>query len=291
MRKISILFCLVFIILAAQPSHAQIPGALAVFDLEASGLLTQLGLDQYIYYGQQLLDNASQISNLVTQVEYTAKSYQQAAGNLSRIGGIKSWDDFMDWYNRQLYLERRAMETFENMHVSVGNKQYAFSDIEGIARGIDEAYVQYWNDEFTEEQRRAMWLELGLTPANYAYRQVFQQKEAALARKFLALSEIQNEHYMNTVSRTREIKDRLGEDASLPLNEKIGEKELAALQLEMLADINKTLNDTAMMTAAQLELQGIDIYNRRTPVTEPVLAEWPENGFRPLEPVDLEERR
>jgi hypothetical protein len=278
MKRFLIMF-FVFLAASGQIVHSQ---PMQVIDVAVADLTTKLGWEQYIYYGQQLADNALQITHLVSQVEYTAKTYEQAFNNLSRIGEIKNYDDFWDWYNRQLYLERTAMETFGRMNVSIGSKQYSLTDIEGIARGLDESYVQYWNDEFTEEQRREMWIGLGLTPANYAYRETFREKEHALARKFLALSEIQNREYMDQVSRGNEIKEHLAADVFRPQEDKIGEKELSALQLEMLVNMNKTLNDLSMMTAAELEYLGIDYYKKQEPVYSPVLSVWPQDGFGKL---------
>jgi hypothetical protein len=284
MKRFLILF-FVFLMGSRQIVHSQVT---EVFDAAVGSLLTKMGIDQYIHYGQMVLDNISQINQLTIQAEYSAKAYQQAYNNLSRIGDIKSYDDFWNWYNRQLYLERRSREVFESMNVTVGSKKYAFTDIEGIAHGLDETYVQYWNNEFTEEQRKAMWLNLGLTPANYAYRQIWQEKEADLARKFLTLSEIQNEEYMAQMGRGKAKKDRLAMDALAEQDNKIGEKELAALNLDTNIDSNKILNDIAMMTAAQLELQAADYYSKQTPIVSPVFADWTEDGFRPLDPVDLE---
>jgi len=57
-----------------------------------------------IYYGQQLADNVQQMENTVKQIEYMKTQAERAVQNLASADDIKSWDDFMDFYNRQLYL-------------------------------------------------------------------------------------------------------------------------------------------------------------------------------------------
>jgi len=95
----------------------------------ADGLLRALiagsAAEQAIYYVQSIAQGVEQIASLEKQVEYTIKSYEQSLNNLKTIGDVKSWDDFTDWHNRQLYLERRAEENFTGMNVSVGNKNYS----------------------------------------------------------------------------------------------------------------------------------------------------------------------
>jgi hypothetical protein len=124
MKKIFILFCLVFIFLAGQPGHAQF----AVFDAALDALLGTANANSVVYYGQQLADNVAQINSLVAQAEHLANTVKMQVNNLSRIGEINSWDDFMEWHNRQLYLERKTEETFMGMNVSIGNKNYSLWD-------------------------------------------------------------------------------------------------------------------------------------------------------------------
>jgi len=226
MKKIFVLFCLAFIILAGQPCHAQV---MAVFDAVVEELLGSSIAAQATYYAQQIYDNASQITNLVSQLEYMANTFQMQVNNLSRIGDIKSWDDFMDWHNRQLYLERKTEETFNGMNVSIGNKNYSLWDVEGIAYGVKDTYVDYWDREFTEDQQKEMWLRMGLTPSNYAYVQTWKEREKDIARRFLTAPSVQNEESMEQAEQANKFKNRLAEDSGLDLDQKISEKELLSL--------------------------------------------------------------
>jgi len=78
----------------------------ATFDSALNLLMGITHVDQMIYYDQQLADNIAQIDNLVKQVEHMKEQAERTVQNLASAKDIKDWDDFMDFYNRQLYLER-----------------------------------------------------------------------------------------------------------------------------------------------------------------------------------------
>jgi hypothetical protein len=101
-------------------------------------------------------------------VDHLQTSAERSLQNLGSATDIKSWDDFKDWYNYQLYLERQTIRTFENMKVNIGGKNYHFTDVLGIYDGLKWETIEFWDNEFTEEQRREMWTKAGLSPANYA---------------------------------------------------------------------------------------------------------------------------
>ena len=255
---------------------------MAVADVALQGLVTKSGIDQYIYYGQQIASNVEQIFHLAAQAEHMANTVKMQMNNLSRIGEIRSWDDFMDWHNRQLYLERRTEETIRGMNVSIGNKNYSLYDVEGIKGGLREQHVEFWEKEFTEEQKREMWLGLGLTSSNYAYVQTWRQKEDYLAQRFLTATAVQNEESMNQLARDNDILNKLTRDVTAALDDKMGEKELAALQTELLVSNNVALNNIAMTLAEMQEMQAVDRRLRNTPVDAPPVSNWPRGGFRPL---------
>jgi hypothetical protein len=63
------------------------------------------------------------------------------------------------------------------MHITIGKKNYKITDVEGIAYGFKDTFIDYWDRELTEEQRREMWIELGVTPSNYAYISTWRERE------------------------------------------------------------------------------------------------------------------
>jgi len=271
------LLLLVVVFLPAQIAHSQ----LSVIDSAVELAIHESRLDQVFYYAQLVSQAMEQVVQIKNQIEQTAYIANRAMQNLTSAD-INSWDDFIDWYNRQLYLERMTVESFENMNVTIGKKNYKFTDIEGMVDGFNDTYIEYWNKEFTEEQRREMWLTLGLTPANYAYVQPFRARGRELAREFLAASSIQNNEYMNNAQRNNERQDLLAKDKELELDEKMGEKEVLMLLLESSMENNKVLNDIAMYQAREMELKAIEMYLEQMPDDEPQFSSWTGNGFRAL---------
>ena len=272
-----VLVVLVFIIFSGQ-LHAQV----AVFDAGVSSLIEAMQIDQIIYYGQMVYQLIEQATLLGEQVKNSYEIAKRTVQNLQSAGDIKNLDDFKRWYNRQLYLENRTMETIENWNVRIGGKSYSVYDVEGMADGLNDTYVEYWDQQFTEMQRRAMWLQLGLTPSNYVYRQTFKDKLRNLQREFLAAAEIQNEEYMENVGRGNEIMEKLANDKNLDTDEKMGEKEVLMYIAESIITSNKLMGNVLMNQAKMMEMESLKLYNDQTPVDAPILSDWPEDGFRPL---------
>jgi len=156
-----LLVSLVFVSLPCLQVHGQ---GFPVFDGIVNSTMTASGLSQVIHYAQMVAYNVEQIDQFYQMIEQFKEQAERTVQNLKSFKDIRKWDDFMDWYNRELYLERMTEEMFSDMKISIGKKQYHITDIEGMAYGVNDTYIEYWNKEFTEEQEREMWLKLGLTP-------------------------------------------------------------------------------------------------------------------------------
>jgi len=277
-----ILVLMVVIFLPATTAHSQMTVAIAAV---VDPIMTKLHLDQIAFYVQQAIDMGKEIEHFETQIKQLARQIDMNVQNLQNIKNIQNWDDFMDWYNRQLYLERRTEETWNNMNVSIGKKNYKLTDVEGIAYGLQDTYIDYWNKEFTEEQRREMWTNLGLTPANYAYIQTWKEREQQIAREFLSARAIHVEEYQQNMERnnaTKHIldqeKDKKDEDP-----DKLGLKGVAVLDAETNIASNKVLNDIHGDLVDIKEKMAVDMYQNRTPVDRPPMAKWDkDDGIQPL---------
>lgn len=223
-------------------------------------------------------------------VENFVRQTEQALKNLANIGEITSWDDFTSWYNRQLYLENMTENAFNSINIKIGGSNYKLLDIEGMAYGVKDSYIDYWDKEFTPEQNREMWLGLGMTPANYAYVQTWKGREQELARRFLTSSAVQNDEYMQSMIRNNRILKRLAGDSLLPDDEKIDEKELSAMGVETALNTNKTVNDIAMslaeiqdfMITTRLQDKASEMYFEELDYSEGYDADY----FRPLRRID-----
>jgi hypothetical protein len=282
MKKI-IIPLLVMASLPCQIIHAQLVTMVSAPILEA--IQSSAAVEQTVYWVQQAADMGTQIAQFVTMIENMEKQVKNQVQNLQNIGDIRSWDDFMDWYNRQIYLERMTEETFTGMNVSIGKKNYKLTDIEGIAYGLKDTYVDYWDKEFNEEQRKEMWVNLGLTPANYAYIQTWKEREQQIAREFLSARAIHNEEYRRNMGHNKKNHNALEEDKNKSDSDptKMGEKGVAVINAETNIANNKVLNDIEGHLVDIKEKMALDMYQKNTPSEVLPMSPWPENGFKPLD--------
>jgi len=276
MRKTLLLMVVVFFPMQA---YSQ----LVLMDPLVSAVMQATHIEQVIYYAQQLEDNIMQIENFRRMIENTGQQIDMAVQNLKSLDKIESWDDFVEFYNRQLYLERQAMQSFDNMHVTIGKKDYKLTDVYGMAEGFMETHVDYWNKEFTEEQRKEMWLGLGLTPANYAYVQPFRAKANELTKQGLTAVGIQNDWYTRNMEKNYERQKIMAEDKYKDVNDQLGEKGMLMMILDSLIETNKVMNDVAMNQAIEREERAVDKALDKAPKYKPPLADWSERtGFEKI---------
>jgi hypothetical protein len=275
MKKLRCVFFLI-VFLSGPFAHAQ----LAVIAAATDTILAASGIEQFIYYIQSMAQLVTNVQHAYDQLQNMIRAEQRVIRNLRGITDIKSWDDFMSWYNRQLYLEKQVEEKFNNLGVKIGKKTYHVKDIADIPYALKETYVDYWDEEFTEEQRREMWINLGLTPSNYAYIQTWKQREKDLIKKFLTKPEIQNDEYMEAMTRNSELADRLAEDRNKSDDDRMGEKEIASMEVEISIATNKTINDIAMTLAEMQEMQATQLLKNLTPDDSPPVSEsWDKSYF------------
>lgn len=242
-------FVLVFFVIA-------LPGVSAQMVVEL-GALTQTfmektKLDQIVYYVQMVEQQIEAVTNTYKQVEAMIRAEERALENIKGIANVNSYDDFMNWYNRQLNLEHQVETKFKNIGISVGDKTYNLKDIEEIPGAMDATYgSEYWNS-FTPAQRRDMWINLGLTPSNYVYQSTWKAREEQLFKMIMTNREMTREdnmaaaeHHANTLEEAN--KEGTGEkavlqailDVSVDTNSAIrkgNEDAAAALEWEMTRD-------------------------------------------------------
>jgi len=280
MKKFFIVFLAVFFL--PFQAHSQMVGAVTAPILES--LVASSHAEQFFRMGLLVDEAVKNAKELVDQGKTMASTLQRSILNIGRLGEIRNFGDFMDWYNRQLYMEKQTEEAFGRMNISIGGKTYNLFDVESMAYGISETYsAEYWQKEFTPEEIREIWLTLGLTPSNYAYVQAWKQKEMEIARRFLAMPGVQNNKYMQQMTRNSEFLKRLAGNDGLPEEEQMGGPELAAMNAEIAIDNNVVLHDINMALTDLLEIKAVEMYQARNRPDQPVLSEWPEDkGFVPL---------
>jgi hypothetical protein len=284
MRKIRILLAVIFLAGSIRTVNAQFVGFVSAPILET--ISSNSFVEQVIYYAQSIGQMVQSGVNSYNQLQNMIKMSELAYQNLRGIVEIESWDDFMSWYNRQLYLERQVERRFSNMGMSIGGKTYKFSDMEdmkNVQGALKSTYVDYWDNEFTPEQRREMWTNLGLSPANYAYIQTWQEREKQLAALALTKLDVINEDNMAAAGQQNEINEQLKADQNKPDDQKLGEKDLAKLSLQVQMDTNKA---TRQMLYDQAEADARRVAAERlndVPPNPPHLSDsWGKSFFSPI---------
>ena len=260
-------------------SHAQ----MAVIDAGAASLMSAMKADQAVYYAQSLMELVNSAQNTYNQFQNMLRAEQRAINNLKGVTNVKNFDDFMRWQNRQLYLEREAEERFKNMGVKIGNKTYRLEDIEKIPDAVKENYVDYWEKEFSEAQRKEMWTRLGLAPSNYAYLTTWQEREKQLAKLIMEKSAMTNEENMKAFANQKEIAARYADDKNKNEDQKIQEKEVL-MNLHMTSmDTNRVIREMALDQAQMNELELARHKQELTPPPPPRLSDnWNRDPFGPI---------
>jgi len=274
MKRLLILLLVVFFVPVLSYGQVSVLEPLILHALQSSGA------EDLIYYGQMVANGVKQLEFIEKQSKAMGKSLEMAYRNLLTAGDIKSFDDFMDWNNRQIALEKRFEDSIMNYRVNIGGKNYAvIADIESAAYGLKDTYVDYWDREFTEEQRKEMWLSLGLTPSNYAYVKTWEKREQELAHDFLVYHQVQQEERALRHNRHSEMLSALANDSLNDEDNKISDKELAAMQVDVLVDISTGIDEMIGMQAQVMEWEAVKNYQSRTPSDAPALSKWPTDAF------------
>ncbi len=249
-----------------------------VFDAAVSSIITGTAIEDIIYYAQAALDTATTIDHMITQIQQGVEMAERTMQNMASAKDIRSLSDFQDWYNRQLTYENMTMDTFKNMNVKIGNKNVSMWDLEAIADGTREAFDL--SKGMTEEQRREMWLKLGLTPANYAYRQAFQANEMATLKRMFAARNIEGEDAAKDDKRDAELQAKLEADALKLTEESMGDKEIQQYILETLIRNGVSQRRANLILSDIAQKMASDEYLDKTPVSTPFLSDWSdENGW------------
>jgi hypothetical protein len=234
-------------------------------------------VDQIVYYTQMIEQQVQAAMNSYNQLQNMIRTEQRALDNLQGITKVNNFGDFMDWYNRQLYLERQSEQKFTNMGIKIGKKNYKLADIDQIPGAVDDRYANYWENEFSDQQRKEMWLNLGMTPSNYAYVQTWKAKEDEIGIIIATNREIQNEEYQAAMERNKELSDNV-------MNGDVGEKGVMQAIFEVLVDSNKTARDANMQYAMALDYQLAREKQSKAPPNEPVVSDWWDKSyFRPID--------
>ncbi|MDR3311792.1 MAG: hypothetical protein LBS64_01485 [Spirochaetaceae bacterium] len=277
-RLEKVFFLVVMLVSSNLAVHAQVVTVASAPLMEA--IMTETKLEQVIFFAQSIAQQVENVTNTYNQFQNLIRTEKRALDNLKGAQNITNWADFMSWYNRQLYLEKQAESRFNSLGVKIGGKKYKIADIQDIPNALQTEYVDYWDNDFSEAQRKKMWKELGLAPSNYVYIKAWQAREEELAKNILTKREVQNDENMAAAERQKEVLDQLAEDKDKPEDEKMGEKEIAQLNLETGIDTNRAIRSMAYDLAEARERELAAERAAAVPPAPPRLSDsWDNDPF------------
>lgn len=241
------------------------------------GIMERTRLERVFHYLQMIQEDVKSAVNTYNQVQAMIRAEERALSNLAGITNVDSYGDFMNWYNRQLDLERNVEDRFNNLGITIGGSRYSLADIGGIRDGLSDTYSDYWENEFTEEQRRAMWTGLGLTPANYVYQSTWAARQEDLAEWIMTGREITSED-------NRSAYEKQGEILANTSGVGVGEKAVLQGILSTLMSLERAIRDGNSAEAAFREYQYAREQLEKTPRSRPpdVSGLWNQTLFEPL---------
>jgi hypothetical protein len=201
---------------------------------------------------------------------------------LSRIGDVRDYDSYMNWFNRQLYLERQAENKFNAIDVKIGTESYKLTQIADMPKAVKEGYFdkEIWENSLSERERKEIWTKTGLTPENYTYIKVWQAREEELGEEIMTKLEIINEESNARAEARAAMTEKINADAGLPEKEKMGDKEMQIMQLQTQMETNEILSDIQHDNAVKAELEYAQAMEAAVPANRPVLSErWGKDPF------------
>jgi len=255
MKKV--FFSLVFVVFFLFPMKAHAAGAAAG---AIGAFMVQEQLDHLavaLNWVTQAADAAMQIKHLYDQLEHMKASTERAINNLQGVLDVRSFSDFMGWFDRQLYLEREVERRYGNMGVTIGRKSYHVSEIDRIPDALKSEYVDRWGKELSEEERKKLWADLGLSPGNYMYLQTWKERGKKISQRVRTMNDIFYEELDDAASRNNALLAKFAEE-----NDKLDINEISKDQAAILAQIEMAVREGNIATNNLAEqIQTLDEKN------------------------------
>jgi hypothetical protein len=190
MKRITLLFIIILSLSQAQKAHAQI---LSAGEAAIVWTLEKLGVDQAVATAQMINESIQQGLTMGYQLQHLTQMAEDSLENFKKLENVKNFEDFMSWNNRQLYLERQVENKFHSIGMDIGGKRYGLKDALDMPGALLNDLKTTATGDFTEAQRRRMYVKLGLTPTNYFYIKTWQGRIEAAVEKMATVSEVLNE--------------------------------------------------------------------------------------------------
>ena len=232
------------------------PAVVAGNAMLAHDIISQIAnFAQYIYKGYQFYQTAV---NTYNQFQKMVEAEKRTFNNLRSIVDTRSLADFMNWGNRQLYLARESEHYNEQMGIKIGNNTYSAHDIDKIPAALMNEFSDPFSNELTEEEKRDIWLKMGLTPGNYAYLMAYEDRRDKIAKRIMTYSDIFFDEHEEAAARNRNMINKYGSsNEELDINEISKERHITDMNIEMtLREKTRLLMELSEFELSQQEIDS-----------------------------------
>jgi hypothetical protein len=281
MKKIIVV--LLFVIFLVSP--VKIQAASGAISATVSAILANDLFEyarDFIVYGKQLYEAVESTIALKDQVEHWIRNEERYLKNLKSIMDVRSFNDFMGWFNRTLYISQEAERIYNGMGIKIGGKNYGLTDIDEIPDAIRNEYVDRHWDDMTEEERYKAYTSLGLAPSNYFYLKTWQNRTEDIKKRFVAAREMHADELEEAADRNNAILEEYSEedrdeDNEIDSNKIAMNSHATQMQIEMvLRDLSLSVDDLKDYLVTR------DQENKFVPNTPMPSVDWNYNPFQQI---------
>jgi hypothetical protein len=160
---------------------------------------------QVVNSGLQLAEDIKQTVDIYNQLQHWIRNEERYMKNLLSVVDVRSFSDFMDWFNRGSYIARESERIYGDMGVSVGGKNYRLSEIDKIPDAIVNEYFDRDWHYLSEEERYRVWTSLGMAPGNYIYMKTWQNRNEEIKKRIVASREMHLDELEEAASRNNSV--------------------------------------------------------------------------------------
>ena len=279
MKKKIILFLLLCLLLSSNVYSQVVP--LLTLDALVAGIIQNSVIEDIIFYGQTAQHYIETVQYFFDQAERWGEQVIHFSKVLRSAEDIESFDDFMEFYNKALQAEQQMNRMFSNLSISIGGNTYSWDNINTLGEQLNDDLIGFWDREMTEEERKNMWLNLGLTPSNYAYVKPYRDLANLVSNELFVSPDVQASMSQRTHER---INDRLNMLANAE-DDDMGQVEIAQYQLESSLYMESVLDNIARELALQSQFMSLHYRLDNAPGNQTNVTDISApNAYKPLVP-------
>jgi len=253
MKKVLFLFALFIFIFFPFKAYASAVGT-AITAMIYQQQIVQWLMDMG-YQIKQAAEDAMSVYHLYEQVQHWVRNEERYLKNLRSIMDVRSFQDFMGWFNRSMYIARESERIYSDMGVNIGGKKYYLSEIDEIPEAVRNEYIDRNWDNISEEERYKIWTKLGLAPSNYFYMKTWQNRNEEIKKRLLTSREMHLDEMEDAAARNNDLLAQYSESSDDIDSNTIAKNSGASLaQIEMaLRELTVTTDDLMAYIASRDE--------------------------------------